>query len=418
MVRRPRVPLLIALLLCTAGLSRAETYDYVVDRFEADGNVNGPFDGVIDHVEEFDDGVLAPWVIRRGTATESSGALHVKNPGLHIDIPGIFSVPFEASAAGVDNRLHVGNGDATLRVVLPLQAIGANDSVSFDLATVEDNALYYTGIVLTNYNAGVSAGFTPPWPIGLAASAHFERLGLPLESLSQHHSIAPSAVTGPIVLELRYDDSVHMVTPALSLDGGATYKVVFDPYEVESDTGDVTVQVAVAAYEGSCPAAQRIRKSTFGGMDGAPGKQRLKMRIAFPSSVLTFGAYDPLRFILTDLGAGGATLYDITLPDGVTAFQQACDPRDRRTPKGYVNKSNALPPACVPGSAQGFQKLTMRWTGVNDLRIQIKNTTFPAIVGPIRATIYDGTGPINECDGWVGEAPCISRGKSVRCDTD
>jgi hypothetical protein len=108
------------------------------------------------------------------------------------------------------------------------------------------------------------------------------------------------------------------------------------------------------------------------------------MRIEFPSGVLTSGAYDPFRFILKDLGAGGATLYDITLPDGVTAFQHACDPRDKRTSKGYVNKSNALPPDCVPGSANGFQKLTMRWTGVNDLRIQIKNTTFPAVVGPIQ----------------------------------
>ena len=419
MARRPRVLILVTLLLCAAGFARAETYDYVVDRFEVDGNVNGPFDGVVDHVDEFDDGVLAPWVFRRGTAsTESGGLLHVKSPGLNVNVPGIFTVPFEASAVGVDNRLHVGNGDATLRVVLPLQAIGANDSVSFDLESFEDNGLYYTGVVLTNYNAGVANQFTPHWPIGLAASAHFERLGIPQEHLAQHHPIAPSAVTGPIVLELRYDDATHTVAGAVSLDGGATYEAVFDPYEVESDTGDVTVQVAVAAYEGSCPASQKIRKTNFGGMDGLPGKQRLKMRIEFPSDVLTFGGYDPLRFILKDLGAGGATLYDITLPDGVTAFQQACDPRDKRTSKGYVNKSNALPPACVPGSANGFQKLTMRWSGVNDLRIQIKNTTFPAVVGPIQATIYDGTGPINECDGWVGEAPCIARGKSVRCDTD
>ena len=114
MARSPHVPLLIALLLCAGGLSRAETYDYVVDRFEVDGNVNGPFDGVVDHVDEFDDGVLAPWFFRRGSAsTESGGLLHVKSPGLHIDIPGIFTVPFEASAVGVDNRLHVGNGDAT-----------------------------------------------------------------------------------------------------------------------------------------------------------------------------------------------------------------------------------------------------------------------------------------------------------------
>lgn len=418
MARCPRVPLLITLLLCVAGLARAETFDYVVERFEADGNVNGPLDGVPDHVDEFDDGTLAPWVTRRGTASESGGRLHVRSPGLPINIPGIFSVPFEASAAGVDNRLHVGNGDAVLRVVLPLQAIGANDSVSFDLATVEDNALYYTGIVLTNYNADVAKRFTPVFPIGLAANAHFERLGLPLEFLAQHHSIAPAAVTGPIVLELRYDDTTHMVTPAISLDGGATYEVVFDPYEVESDTGDVTVQVAVAAYEGACPAQQRIRKAMFGGLDNEPGKQRLKMRIAYPSDALTFGVQDALRFIVTDLGAGGATLYDITLPDGLTAFQHACDPRDRWTSKGYVNKSNALPPACMPGSAQGFQKLTMLWSGVNDLRLYIRNTTLPAVVGPIRATIYDGTGPVNECDGWVGDAPCVTRGKSTRCGTD
>ena len=419
MARRLRVLLLIALLLCAAGLARAvETFDYVVDRFEVDGNVNGPFDGVVDHVDEFDDATLAPWIIRRGTASESGGVLHVQSPGLAVNFPAVFKVPFEASAAGVENRLHVGDGDATLRIVLPAQSIGANDSLSFDLSTYEGGALYYTGIVLTNYNASMAQSFSPPFPVGLAVSAHFERLGVPLESLAQHHPLSPSAVTGPITLELRYDDATHMVTPALSLDGGATWEVVFDPYEVESEDGDVTVQVAGTAYQGSCPATQKIRKTTFGGFDGGPGKQRLKMRIAFPSSVLNFGAFDPVRFILTDLGAGGATLYDITLPDGVTAFQHACDPRDKRTGKGYVNKSNALPPDCVPGSANGFQKLTMRWTGVNDLRIQIRNTTFPTIVGPIQATIYDGTGPINECDGWVGEAPCIARGKSVRCDND
>jgi hypothetical protein len=47
--------------------------------------------------------------------------------------------------------------------------------------------------------------------------------------------------------------------------------------------------------------------------------------------------------------------------------------------------------------------------------VQIKDTTFPNVVGPIRATIYDGTGPVNECDGWVGDAPCVQRGRSVRC---
>ena len=76
------------------------------------------------------------------------------------------------------------------------------------------------------------------------------------------------------------------------------------------------------------------------------------MRLAFPSNVLTTGATNAMLCIVDDVGAG-TTLYDITLPDSVTAFQHACDPRDRWFARAYINKSNALPPACVPGSAQG-----------------------------------------------------------------
>lgn len=416
MARGPRVALLLTLLVpfVAAGSAGAvETFDYVVERFEVDGNVNGPLDGTPDVVDEFDDGVLAPWFLRRGTASESGGRLHVQSPGLAVNIPGVFSVPFEASAAGVDDVLHVGNGDAVLRVVVPPQTIGANDTLSFDLGTASESALYYVGIVLSNFNASTATRFTPAFPVGLAVSSHFERLGVPIETEGQRHSIASATISGPIVLELRYDDTTHMVTPAVSLDGGATWEFVFDPLEVESDTGDVTVQVAGTAYAGACPAAQNVRTATFSGTE--PGKQKLKLRILYPSDALTFGARDPLRLIVTDLGAGGATVYDITLPDGVTAFQHACDPRDRWFGNLYVNKSNALPPACVPGSAQGFQKLKMRWSGVNDFRAQVKDTTMPLVVGPIRATIYDGTGPVNECDGWVGDAPCVNRGRSVRC---
>ena len=53
MARRLPVPLLVALVLCGAGMSRAtETFDYVVDRFEADGNLNGPFDGIVDVITQ------------------------------------------------------------------------------------------------------------------------------------------------------------------------------------------------------------------------------------------------------------------------------------------------------------------------------------------------------------------------------
>src|SRR5262249_28772104 len=131
----PRICMLVAVAF-SAVTARADTFDYAVDRFEADGNVNGPFDGTPDVVDEFDDGVLAPWSIRRGSASESGGAAHVTSPGLTIALPGIFPVGFEASAIGTSGRLHVGDGDAVLRVVLGSTAILANDAVSFDFSTI------------------------------------------------------------------------------------------------------------------------------------------------------------------------------------------------------------------------------------------------------------------------------------------
>jgi hypothetical protein len=104
------------------------------------------------------------------------------------------------------------------------------------------------------------------------------------------------------------------------------------------------------------------------------------------------------------------------MPSGADAFQHACDPRDRFVGTGYINKSNALPPACVPGSAQGLRRVKYRWNGTLDLRLQVANATIPNPVGPVRVTIYDGTEPVNECDGWVGDSPaCRVSTKSVRC---
>jgi hypothetical protein len=415
MVRLPRVAL-ASLLLLAPLVARAETFDYTVDRFEADGNVNGPLDGTPDVIDEFDDGVLSPWYIRRGSASETGGLAHVTSPGLDISLPGVFPVSFEASAIGTSNRLHTGNGDAVLRVVLPQQAILANDAVSFDLATIEGQALYYGGIVLTNFNSSLASQFTPPYPVGLAATAHLESISFTNESLvHQHHPIVPSAVTGPIVLELRYDDAARTMTPAVSVDGGGSYEFVFDPVDVETDSGDVVVQVAVAALDGSCPASHYLRQANFSGIGGGPGRQRLKLRSAFPSLLIT-DRLQPVRLLVTDEGAGGATLFDVAVPSGAEAFQHACDPRDRWVGQGYVNKSNALPPACVPGSANGLKRMKYRWNGTLDLRVQIAGATLPSVVGPVRLTIYDGTEPVNECDGWVGESTCRPQsGKSVRC---
>jgi hypothetical protein len=407
--------LLSVLLLLGVPTFAAETFDYSVDRFEADGNVDGTFDGTPDVVDEFDDGVLAPWFIRRGSASESGGLLHVQSPGLAIALPGIFPVALEASAAGRNGVLHVGNGDGVLRVVLLPQAIGANDAVSFDLSTIENPALYYAGIVLTNYNSLLGAAFTPPWPVGLVVTAHAERLSFTNEVLArEHHPLDPNSITGPIVLELRYDDTAQQVTPAISVDGGSTFDT-FAPLDVETDSGDVTTQVAVAALAGACPATQGVREVRLTRLNKPAGQQRLKIRLDHPRDLLA-SAGNGFRLALTDLGASGATVYDITLPDRATEFQHRCDPRDGYVANGYVNYSNALPPDCIPGSAQGLRRVTMRWTGHLDMKFDVRNTALVGVTGPIRAALYDGTGPVNECDGWIGEAPCKSSPKISRCE--
>src|SRR5262245_7986216 len=77
-----------AMLLCAWPAAAFHTvFDYAVERFEADGNAFGPADGVPDFVDEFDDGSVPPdWVVPVGTAEESGGVLHLKNPGQHIDV--------------------------------------------------------------------------------------------------------------------------------------------------------------------------------------------------------------------------------------------------------------------------------------------------------------------------------------------
>ena len=92
-----------------------------------------------------------------------------------------------------------------------------------------------------------------------------------------------------------------------------------------------------------------------------------------------------------------------------------CDPRDGWTGHGrnlyrYLNYSNALPPACAAGSAQGLQRADFRWTGANHVKVKVKKASLPRLTGPLRVELYRGTGPVNDCDGYVGVANCLGAG--------
>jgi hypothetical protein len=124
-----------------------------------------------------------------------------------------------------------------------------------------------------------------------------------------------------------------------------------------------------------------------------------------------------VRIVVRDVGAAGAVVFDAQIP-GLTAPK--CDPRDgwaspSHNKTRYRLYGDALPPDCLPGSGQGLRQYDVRWTGTAYVRIRIDEATLPAVVGPIQVELYRGTGPANECDGFIGDAPCVVGPGSASC---
>jgi hypothetical protein len=409
----------IAGLLVGAPCARADTYDYTVDRFEADGNVLGPEDGTPDVVEEFDDGVMGPvFGPTAGSVNEAGGVLHLRSPGAHVAIPGVTPVSFETSAvvSQAPPLLQFGAGDMTLRAVLPAQAIGPNDAVNFLLSSIEGSDLYYVGVSIVNFNRGLADRLhvTP----GLSILSHQEAISYATgneQLLLEQQPIDAADVTGPIVLELRYDDASHAVTAAFSLDGGATFAAPFGPLPIESDAGTASAYLAAVAYDGDCPAGLDVVSARLGAL-GTPGKSKLKLRAKVGGERR---GYEPIRLVVSDDGTGGAVLLDVQLPDTLLSTPK-CDPRDGWSGGGsyrYLNYSNALPPDCAAGSAHGLSRVQIRWNGTNDVTIKVVHGALPPIVGPLRLAVYPGTGPVNACDGFIGTANCRTGPAKAKCSS-
>lgn len=73
---------------------------------------------------------------------------------------------------------------------------------------------------------------------------------------------------------------------------------------------------------------------------------------------------DGIHFALYD---GGGLLYEVDVPGGIAGNPANCDPRDgwqvafgEKTKWKYSNRSGALPPACIPGSARGISSIQIK----------------------------------------------------------
>ena len=153
---------------------------------------------------------------------------------------------------------------------------------------------------------------------------------------------------------------------------------------------------------------------------GAPsGDEKLLMKGAFSFPPGTLEVFDPMnagaQILIEDLGAGGAALYELShlteaVPGGGgCGGSDGWQANDSHTAFKYKNKSGALPPACVPGSADGLSLLKLKdkrsASGEISFKLKVKRATIAAPVGPLRVSIVFGAAAVESDGGECGVIP-------------
>jgi hypothetical protein len=223
------ISLLLAIgsLLIMAGRVDATPYSFSVDRFEFVGNLPGYF------VDEFDDGVLAPWILSDGTAAESGGVITLSDPGfvsgpvrfkhlfLTTEVSTVFLPVFQLIADGA------GDFQATSTWVPVVPAQNQFYSMHAAISTLAGADLQLIELGVTN------AGPLIADALGISAGLYITfstSVGGGIDVPTQFATIAEGDITGDILLSLFFDDIADQFTGAFSLDGGATVRS-FAPFE-------------------------------------------------------------------------------------------------------------------------------------------------------------------------------------------
>jgi hypothetical protein len=190
-----------------------------------------------DWVEEFDDGVVSPWMIYHPTVYEVGGLVHFTNPGtvMEGDLDG-YHYRVEMSQMAIDYA-EDGAGDFTgvsqWTPVVPAENQVYQMGVGYTL--VPDP---YQGVDIAvsvaNLDTVIAGMLGIPSGLGIA----FSRIGnTQLEDyVVQYAPIVEGDITGDIFLQLTFDDTLDQFTAAFSLDGGATHQSPFAPLGWGIDT--------------------------------------------------------------------------------------------------------------------------------------------------------------------------------------
>jgi hypothetical protein len=207
-----------ALLLAGPASAFHTVFDFTVDRFEADGNVYGPLDGVSDIVSEFDTD-MSGWLTPYGTSSVSGGRLHVQSPGTHF--PGPDGSTLDLTEVTSFPYVYRGSGNFVATAV-------------FDSVIPPEGHFYH----FTLYTFGGPTYFNEIFGVDVHTFGGETRIEQHLVILDLAHgiyqtvttegrTITAADLTAQTRFRLTYDDATGTVRSSFSLDGGATFESPF-----------------------------------------------------------------------------------------------------------------------------------------------------------------------------------------------
>jgi hypothetical protein len=217
----------IAVALCVvwAATARANhtAFQFFAERFEFHA-------GAENIVDEFDDGVVAPWTVPFGTVVESDGALILRDPGTHnANIVPLGELLFDRSDAQRPDLL-VESADASASAAVTWRQTVPKLNEFFGLAFAFGTGADFIGVGLVNPDIGnaQASGIPPGLQVVWLREAHLA--GPNVFSVYELDSVPfdASQVTGDVILRIDFDGVTQEFTGSASLDGGDTTFHTFD----------------------------------------------------------------------------------------------------------------------------------------------------------------------------------------------
>src|SRR5262249_9161206 len=191
-------------------------------------------------------------------------------------------------------------------------------------------------------------------------------------------TIAPTAITGQIVFELRFTDETNTLETAFSLDGGLTFAHPFPPLQIFQGTWYGYFLLGADPEMGTVrtqPPAPLLCKKGLNIVDATMSTttkagDTVTVSGAFFNTGL--GDYDPRRvgaqIRIIDRSLPETPILDLTAGAAIPGGR-GCGRKDgwHRVRNGFVyaNGTDALPPGCIPGSAGGLRRLRLRKTALH-----------------------------------------------------